>query len=100
MAYKTSINTTEPAKYAMLVAQLNATYVPLFNISQTETSNTASFYLPDLAYVFNTSITSGDAILNDTNFVAITSKDLFVTPYNISMINPYVVAGPSTIQYS
>ncbi len=31
-------------------------------------------------------------------FVALTDVDLFVTPFNISLINPHVVAGPALYQ--
>ncbi len=31
-------------------------------------------------------------------FVAITDSDLFLTPFNLSMINPHVVAGPALYQ--
>lgn len=39
--------------------------------------------------------TPNDPIVNGTSFVVITSKDLYVTPYNISLMNDFVVAGPA-----
>lgn len=39
--------------------------------------------------------TPNDPIINGTSFVVITSKDLYVTPYNISLVNDFVVAGPA-----
>jgi hypothetical protein len=79
MSYTTSINTTEPAKYAMLVAQLNATYVPLFDV----TESTASFYLPEAASVYDTAIAQNDPVFNGTNFVVLTSSNPYVTVYNV-----------------
>lgn len=72
-------------RYAMFVNQLNATYVPLQNIS----GNSAVAIQP------NTSTFAGDPTINGTSFIAITSQNLYVTPYNLSMINPYVYAGPA-----
>ena len=31
-------------------------------------------------------------------FIAITDEDIFVTPFNISMINAHIVAGPAVYQ--
>ena len=61
----------------MFVNQLNATYVPLMNIS----GNTAVAIQP------NTSTFAGDPTTNGTSFIAITSADIYVTPYNLSNIN-------------
>lgn len=72
-------------RFAMFVNQLNATYVPLQNIS----GNTAVAIQP------NTNTFAGDPTINGTVFLAITSQDIYVTPYNLSNINPYVYAGPA-----
>jgi len=37
-------------------------------------------------------------IVNDTMFVVLTDTDLYVTPYNLSLINKHVVAGPALYQ--
>lgn len=72
-------------RFAMFVNQLNATYVPLLNIS----GNTGVAIQP------NTSTFAGDPTINGTSFIAITSQDVFVTPFNLSNINPFVYAGPA-----
>ncbi|CAK5267291.1 unnamed protein product, partial [Mycena citricolor] len=96
-AYTTQIHTNGTAKYALWVSQLNATYTPL-----TSTGNNTGFtVLPSpAADVYNTSITTGDPILNGTNFVALTSDNPFVSSFNLSMINDFVVAGPAVFQFS
>ena len=77
--------TADAPRFAMFVNQLNATYVPLLNIS----GNTATAIQP------NGSVFSGDPIINGTSFIAITSQDVYVTPFNLSNINPFVYAGPA-----
>lgn len=78
---------TQP-RYAMFVSQLNATYVELQNI----TDNGASAIQP------NMSTFAGDPAVNGTMFIAITSENPYLTPYNLSMINPFVYAGPALYQ--
>ncbi|ETN46897.1 uncharacterized protein HMPREF1541_01086 [Cyphellophora europaea CBS 101466] len=78
---------TEP-RYAMFVSQLNATYVELVNI----TDNGASAVQP------NMSTFAGDPAVNGTMFIAVTSENPYLTPYNLSMINPFVYAGPAIYQ--
>ena len=76
-------NTTAGApQFAMWVNQLNATYTPLYNI----TDNTATTFQP------NTTTYEGDPAVNGTVFLAVTDLDLYVTPYNLSMVNPHVYA--------
>jgi hypothetical protein len=75
-------------KYAMFVSQLNATYVPLVNIS----GNTASAIQP------NMSTFAGDPAVNGTMFVALTSENPYVTPFNLSLVNTVVYAGPALYQ--
>ncbi|KAK5125628.1 hypothetical protein LTR85_011902 [Meristemomyces frigidus] len=63
--------------------QLNLTYTPL-----TVTG-------PNQGYTFqpNGSVYEGGAaIVNDTTFIALTDTDIFLTPFNLTMINPHVVA--------
>ncbi|KKZ60873.1 hypothetical protein EMCG_04464 [[Emmonsia] crescens] len=40
----------------------------------------------------------GDPAINGTIFIAITDTNLFLTPFNLSLINPQVVAGPAVYQ--
>lgn len=88
--------TTKPAigsaKYAVFVSQLNATYAPLENIK----GDTATVKVP-AGYVLPT-LEGLDPIINGTMFVAITDSDLFVTPFNLTMINDVLVAGPAILQ--
>ena len=64
--------------YALFVSQLNATYVPLVNIS----GNSGVAIQP------NASTFASDPALNATSFVAITSQNPYVTPFNLSLVNP------------
>ncbi|OAP59481.1 hypothetical protein AYL99_06779 [Fonsecaea erecta] len=75
-------------RYALFVSQLNATFVPLVNIS----GNTGAVVQP------NMSTFAGDPAVNATMFVALTSQNPYVTPFNLSMVNPYVYAGPALYQ--
>ena len=63
---------------------LNATYVPLDNIK----SNSASFYFPNNNPIYETDIVPrGENVLNGTNFIAITSDNPYVTPFNLTMVS-------------
>lgn len=75
-------------RYAMFLSQLNATFVPLVNIS----GNTASVVQP------NMSTFAGDPAVNGTIFLTVTSQNPYVTPFNVSMVLPYVYAGPVLYQ--
>ncbi|KAF8242691.1 hypothetical protein K440DRAFT_656442 [Wilcoxina mikolae CBS 423.85] len=78
-------NTTAgPPKFAAWLNQLNVTYTPLYDITD---HNTAKTVQPagDLFTPFN-------PIVNGTMFVALTDTDLYVTPANVSLILPHVVA--------
>lgn len=75
-------------RYAMFVSQLNATYVELTNITDTGAT----------AIQPNMSTFAGDPAVNGTMFIAITSQNPYLTPYNLSMINPFVYAGPALYQ--
>jgi hypothetical protein len=76
------------AKYVAWVSQLNVTYTPL-NISS---GNRGYTIQPDMETF------EGDPAINGTMFIAITDSDPFLTPFNLSMINPHVVAGPALYQ--
>jgi hypothetical protein len=75
-------------RFAMFVSQLNATYVPLVNVTETGAS----------AVQPNMSTFAGDPAVNGTIFISITSQNPYLTPYNLSMINPFVYAGPALYQ--
>ncbi|KAI0890828.1 ferritin-like domain-containing protein [Annulohypoxylon nitens] len=80
-SYVTSTN-AGTAKFAAWVSQLNVTYTTLY------------FTGDNAAYTFqpNTTTYEGDPTVNGTVFLAITDLDLYVTPFNISLINPHVNA--------
>ncbi|KAI4122828.1 MAG: hypothetical protein LQ347_006374, partial [Umbilicaria vellea] len=66
-------------RFVAWVTQLNLTYSPLTLTGP----NTGSTFQP------NVSTFAGDPAINGTMFVALTSTDLFLTPFNLSMINPF-----------
>ncbi|KAK1026927.1 hypothetical protein LTS16_021920 [Friedmanniomyces endolithicus] len=72
----------EPA-FVAWVAQLNMTYTPLVITGP----NSGYTYQPN-----GTVYANGAAIVNGTSFIALTDTDMFLTPFNLSMINPHVVA--------
>ncbi|PVI07347.1 hypothetical protein DM02DRAFT_637994 [Periconia macrospinosa] len=80
-SYVTSTNAGEPA-FVAWVAQLNLTYTPL-----TITGENVGYTYQPAGDVYE-----GDPLVNGTMFVAITDSDLYLTPFNLSMINPHVVA--------
>ncbi|EAL91365.1 ferritin-like domain-containing protein [Aspergillus fumigatus Af293] len=75
--------------YVLWASQLNVTYSTLTTSGNSSYGTTIQ---PDL------STYAGDPALNGTIFIAITDTDLFVTPFNISSINPHIVAGPALYQ--
>ncbi|KAM7214253.1 Ferritin-like domain containing protein [Rhypophila decipiens] len=80
-SYVTSTMAKAPV-FAAWVSQLNVTYTPLENI----TENSAYTIQP------NTSTFAGDPAVNGTIFLVLTDEDLYVTPYNLTMLNPHVYA--------
>jgi len=87
LSYVTSTTAGAP-KFVAWVSQLNVTYTPLINVVGT----TGTTIQP------NATTLGGAPAVNGTMFVALTDLDLFVTPFNITMINPHVVAGPALYQ--
>lgn len=82
-SYITSTSAGTP-KFAAWVSQLNVTYSPLLNVSTQD--NTAYTIQP------NASTWENDPAINGTMFLALTDTDLYVTPYNLTQINPHVAA--------
>jgi hypothetical protein len=80
-SYVTSTSAGAPA-FAAWVTQLNVTYSPLLNVS----CGSAYTVQP------NVSTYAGDPAINGTMFLAVTDSDLYVTPFNLSQINPHVIA--------
>ncbi|SPO01429.1 related to Rds1 protein [Cephalotrichum gorgonifer] len=82
-SYITSTPVDTP-RYAAWVSQLNVTYTPLNDVNQS--NGTAWTSQPDvLTWV-------GNPMINGTMFLALTDVDLYVTPYNLTAINPHVAA--------
>ncbi|KAF2111745.1 ferritin-like domain-containing protein [Lophiotrema nucula] len=80
-SYVTSTSAGAPS-FVAWVSQLNLTYTPL----EVTGANTGYTFQPA------SEVYQGDPAANDTMFIAITDSDLFLTPFNLSMINPHVVA--------
>jgi hypothetical protein len=80
-SYVTSTTAGAP-QFAAWVSQLNLTYTPL---TTTGANEGYTFQPAGEVYV-------GEGAVNDTMFLALTDSDLFLTPFNLSMINPHVVA--------
>jgi len=71
-------------KFAAWVSQPNVTYSPLLNVSLEQKTG--------YAIQPNVSTWENDPAINGTMFLALTDVDLYVTPYNLTMINPHVAA--------
>lgn len=80
-SYVTSTAAGQPLWVAW-VAQLNLTYTSL-----TITGNNSGYSYQPAEEVYQ-----GDPQVNGTMFVALTDTNLYLTPFNLSMINPHVVA--------
>jgi hypothetical protein len=80
-SYVTATSAGAP-KWVAWVSQLNLTYTPL------ETTGNASGFTYQPADV----VFEGDPAVNGTMFVALTDDNPFLTPFNLTMINPHVVA--------
>jgi hypothetical protein len=86
-SYVTSSQAGTPA-YVAWVSQLNVTYSAL-NLSSNTSGSTVQ---PDVETF------AGDPAVNGTLFIAITDSNTFLTPFNLSLINEHVVAGPALYQ--
>jgi hypothetical protein len=80
-SYITTTTATEP-KYVAWVSQLNLTYTPL---EVTGPNRGWSYQPPNEVYV-------GDPAVNETVFLAVTDSNLYLTPFNLTLINPHVKA--------
>ncbi|KAI0355739.1 hypothetical protein OH77DRAFT_309094 [Trametes cingulata] len=84
--YTTATNATQ-AKFVAWISQLNTTYTPL-----TLTSNFSGTTQQPGGEIYGNGTFP---TVNGTVFVAVTDADPFVTPFNLTMLNPHVVAGPA-----
>lgn len=87
------------ARYVIWVSQLNVTYTTLTIDNSTNgtaitnsTGGRGHTIQPDLETY------QGDPAINGTIFIAITDSDPALSPFNLSLINPHVVAGPALYQ--
>ncbi|EIN11710.1 Rds1 protein [Punctularia strigosozonata HHB-11173 SS5] len=80
-------STAGEAKYAAWISQLNTTYTPLYNIS-----GTSGYTNQPGGNIFGG---NSAPTMNATVFVLIVDEDLYVTPFNLTMLNEHVVAGPA-----
>ncbi|KAM0790551.1 hypothetical protein ACM66B_004420 [Microbotryomycetes sp. NB124-2] len=85
----TTNSTAEKPRFAAFVQQLNVTYVGLDNVNLT--SRTASIRQPG-SQVYGP---YSPSIVNETSFLVLTDSNPFLTPYNLTLINKHVVAGPA-----
>ena len=80
-SYVTSTTAGEP-KFVAWLSQINLTYTPLEVTGQNEGW---TWQPPNEVYVNNPAV-------NETIFLAVTDSDLYLTPFNLSLINPHVKA--------
>jgi hypothetical protein len=79
-------------QYVLWVSQLNITYSPLINITARNDMNYGHTIQPDV------STYEGDPAINGTMFIALTDSMQLYTAFNLSNVNPHVVAGPFLYQ--
>lgn len=82
-SYATTTSAARP-KFAAWVSQLNVTYSPLLNVNMDGRS--ACTVQPSV------STWPGEPANNGTMLLALTDVDWYVTPYNLTMLNPHVAA--------
>jgi hypothetical protein len=97
-SYTTSTSAGKP-KYAAWISQLNTTYTELKHIDGRKASTTQ----PGGNIFHNLTVAGGNStisapLINDTMFVLIVDDNPHVTPFNLSLLNKHVVAGPAMYQ--
>ncbi|EJF65563.1 hypothetical protein DICSQDRAFT_51824 [Dichomitus squalens LYAD-421 SS1] len=80
-SYTTNTSAGTPT-YVAWISQLNTTYTAL-NVTGNNTGTTVQPLC---------------APINGTMFVAITDSNIYVTPHNITQLDPHIVAGPAVYQ--
>ncbi|KDE08472.1 hypothetical protein MVLG_01254 [Microbotryum lychnidis-dioicae p1A1 Lamole] len=93
--YRTA-TTAGPPKFAAFVSQLNVTYTDLVDIDLAK--RTAATKQPCALVFPGANGRPGNSQVNETVFVVLTDSKPFLTPGNITLINPHVVAGPALYQ--
>ncbi|KAK9475979.1 hypothetical protein V1514DRAFT_286330 [Lipomyces japonicus] len=89
--YTTSSHALGQPRFAAWISQINVTYTELINFSNSSTGWTASASLPSVA-LFPTSRTP---LISGSVYVVITDTDQPVTPFDISILNDHIIAGPA-----
>jgi len=92
-SYTTRSNAGTP-KYVAWISQLGLNYTAL------ESSGTysGSTIQPGGDLWANGTLYAGDPAVNDTVFIVITDANPYLTPFNLSLIEPHIVAGPAQYQ--
>lgn len=90
-SYVTTAQGSTPS-YVAWVTQLNVTYTPLTGLNNSNGSSLGDTMQPDLATF------AGDPAVNGTVFIAVTDNNPYLTPFNLSLINSHMVAGPALYQ--
>ncbi|KAK9374437.1 uncharacterized protein V1513DRAFT_78030 [Lipomyces chichibuensis] len=89
-SYTTNSSAGAP-RFAAWISQLNTTYTVLENVQNGTNGWTATTRQPGDTIWPNVS----ETIVNGSMFILATDANISVTPYNISELNPHVVAGPA-----
>ncbi|BGP14533.1 conserved fungal protein [Rhodosporidiobolus nylandii] len=91
--YITSTVAGEP-KFLAFIDQLNVTYSPIYNVSNSSGVWQATADVPT-GVVF-----PPEPQVVNSAFVSLVDKDVYLTPYNVSLIVNHTVAGPAFYQAS
>jgi len=98
----TTNSTAGAPKFAAWISQLNVTYTPLEGVEMFSKDGfdvgKATTKQPDVPNNYPGLVYEGDPVINGTVFVALVDQDLFVTPANLTELNPHIVAGPALYQ--
>jgi hypothetical protein len=76
----------------VFIAQLNASNVAFVRDSN---SNNSGYCLVPEGSLFDES----NSIVNGSNFLLLVSEEIYVTPYNLSLLDDITVAGPAVVLY-
>lgn len=98
--------TGTPTHVAWLT-QLNVTYTPLTGVTPsggaaggnaTGGGNSTGGLMTGMTTQPDLATYQGDPAVNGTVFIAVTDSNPYLTPFNVYLINPHVVAGPAVYQ--
>ncbi|KAG0148307.1 hypothetical protein CROQUDRAFT_655002 [Cronartium quercuum f. sp. fusiforme G11] len=90
--YRTIIHSKSGVpKFAAWTSQYNVTYSKLYDVTKSSAKTIQPF-----AELFPGQVNY--PVINGTVFIVLTDFDLNVTPSNITLLNPHIVAGPAMYQ--